>query len=379
MNAFPALGHRPYRWFWGGQILSLIGTWTQNIGQAWLVLQLTNSPLLLGLVSALQFLPMLLFSLYAGVIIDRVSKRHILIVTQTVLMLLALVMAILVSLGAIRFWMFILFASALGLANTVDVPARQSFIIELVGKEHLTNAIALNSAIFNAARLVGPAIAGLILGLWGATWCFLINSLSFVGVILILWFLPKLSPTQEPTRPSSLFLKDSSKPILPAIVEGLRYIRRTPPVLIGIIIIGVVSSIGMNFNVLVPVLAKFELGEEALGYGLLMSSMGFGAMIGALTVAIFSKDGPRIALLVGGAAGLAIFSIVLGLQSGYLASAFSLGLMGWSMICFTASTNSLVQMNSDNEYRGRVMSVYSLVFGGMAPIGSLYAGFFPIY
>lgn len=365
-HAFPALKHAPFRWFWCGQIISMVGTWTQNIGQAWLVLQLTNSPFLLGLVSAMQFLPMLLFSLHAGAWIDRLPKRRILILTQTTLMILAFALAILVGTGQIQYWMLLVLAFVLGIANTIDVPARQSFVIELAGREDLTNAIALNSAIFNGARIVGPAIAGIIMGVWGPTWCFLINGVSFVGVIAILSFLPAI--------PQGSGAAPKQGKVWTEIKEGLAYIRRTPTILLCIALLGFLSAIAMNFNVLVPVLAKMELNQQALGYGVLMSAMGSGALIGALSVAVRSGSRPQWKTLFTGAIGLAVFSIFLGLQSKYWAAALMLAFLGWSMITFSASVNSLIQLTVANEFRGRVMSVYSLVFGGMTPIGSFYAG-----
>lgn len=365
-RAFPALSHSPFRWFWGGQVISLIGTWTQNIGQAWLVLQLTNSPFLLGLVSAMQFVPTMLFSLQAGAWIDHLPKRKVLIVTQSIFMVLAFSLAFLAGTGLLQYWMLVAMAFVLGLANTVDVPTRQSFIIELVGKKHLANAIALNSAVFNAARLVGPAIAGVIMGIWGPMWCFLINGFSFIGVLAILIFVESI-PHEEHFSPKKESLgKD--------ILNGLSYISKTPKIFIIMIMVGFLSTIAMNFNVLVPVLAKIDLQEEALGYGLLMSTLGFGALIGALTVAVKSAEGPQPRLLVTGAFGIGIFNVAVGLQNTYFFSAFFLAFLGWSMIVFSASANSLIQTTVDGQYRGRVMSVYNLVFGGMVPVGSLYAG-----
>ncbi|MEL1135839.1 MFS transporter [Desulfitobacterium sp. THU1] len=365
-RAFPALTHSSFRWFWGGQIISLVGTWTQNIGQVWLVLQLTNSPFLLGLVSAMQFIPTMLFSLQAGAWIDRLPKRNVLIVTQSIFMVLAFTLAILVGTGAIQYWMLITMAFILGIANTFDIPARQAFIIELVGREHLANGIALNSAIFNGARLIGPAIAGIIMGFWGPMWCFLINGFSFIGVLGILIFVQAI-PHGEGIMPKHKSLKGD-------IFDGLSYIRRTPRILVIMIMMGFLSAIAMNFNVLVPVLAKIDLQEEALGYGLLMSSLGFGALVGALTVAIRSAEGPQPRLLLVGAFGLGIFNIIVGLQNTYFSSALFLVFLGWSMIVFSASANSLIQIAVDGPYRGRVMSAYNLVFGGMIPVGSLYAG-----
>lgn len=365
-QTFPALSHSSFRWFWGGQIISMIGTWTQNIGQAWLVLQLTNSPFLLGLVTAMQFAPMLLFSLHAGAWIDRLPKRRILIITQGTFMILAFTMAFLVGTGTIQYWMLLVMAFVLGVANTVDVPARQSFVIELVGREHLTNGIALNSAIFNGARLIGPAIAGMIMGIWGPMWCFLINGVSFIGVLAILIFIKAIPRGEAP--------KIKQGALWPEIKEGLSYIRRTPQILLTMLMVGFLSTVAMNFNVLVPVLAKLELNEGALGFGLLMSALGFGALIGALTVAIRSGEGPQPRLLFTGALGLGIFSILTGLQSQYTYIALMLAFMGWFMIVFSASANSLVQLTVEGRFRGRVMSVYSLVFGGMTPLGSVYSG-----
>jgi MFS family permease len=365
-SIFPALTHSSFRWFWGGQVISLIGTWTQNIGQAWLVLQLTNSPFLLGLVTAMQFAPVLLFSLHAGAWIDRLPKRKILVITQATLMTLAFALSFLVGTGMIQFWMLIVMAFILGVANTVDIPARQSFIIELVGREHLTNAIALNSAIFNGARLIGPAIAGLIMGVWGPMWCFLINGFSFIGVLSILIFIPSIPRGEKPVVRQGA--------VWPEIKEGLSYIRRTPQIFLTILMLGFLSTIAMNFNVLVPVLAKLELHQEALGFGLLMSALGFGALLGALTVAVRSNEGPQTRLLTMGALGLGIFSVLIGLQNHYIFVAITLALMGWSMIIFAASANSLVQLTVESRFRGRVMSVYSLVFGGMTPLGSVYSG-----
>lgn len=364
--AFPALSHKPFRWFWGGQIISVIGTWTQNIGQAWLVLQLTNSPFLLGLVSAVQFLPMMLLSLHAGAWIDRVSKRRIIIMTQFTLMILAFTLALLVGTGLIQYWMLLILALILGIANTADVPARQSFVIELAGREDLTNAIALNSAVFNAGRIVGPAIAGIIMGLWGPMWCFLINGISFIGVISILMFLPSI-PQDNKTAPKK-------GKVWPEIKEGLSYIRKTPTILLCISVMGFISAIAMNMSVLVPAFAKMELNQQALGYGFLMSAMGVGALIGALTVAVRSGTKTQWRTIFTGAVGLAVFSILLGVQTDYTAAAIMLVFMGWSMITFSASVNSMIQLTVADEFRGRVMSVYSLVFGGITPIGSIYAG-----
>ncbi|TWH58078.1 putative MFS family arabinose efflux permease [Desulfitobacterium sp. LBE] len=372
-SGFPAFTHTTYRWYWWGQTLSQIGSWVQNVSLIWLVLQLTDSPFLMGVVSALQNVPAMLLSLHAGVLIDRLPRRRILLITQSALMLLSLVMAMLIGLGLVRYWMILVFAMGVGIVNCINNPAKQAIIIELVGREHLTNAIALNSASFNSARLVGPAVAGVLLGLWGATWCFFINGLSFLGVIYILYRLPQTSEYTPPvTNPKGTHSRTS---ILKEMAEGMKFVRQNPLLLLVIIIVGVISTIGINFNILVPAMAKYELGENALGYGLLMSSLGVGAIVGALFVAMQSYREPDVRVMMGGALGLSLLSVIAGTLSNYFAAAIVFGLMGCCMICFSATANSLIQTQSSDNFRGRVMGVHSLMNNGLPPFGNLYAGF----
>ncbi len=247
-SVFPALKHRNFRLFWFGQMISLIGTWMQNIGQDWLVLKLTNSAFLLGVVSALQFLPMLFLSLFAGVVIDRLPKRKILIFTQTSLMVTALALATLTALNAINYWEILVLATIVGFINTIDNPARQSFIIDLVGKEDLMNAISLNSSIFNAARIIGPGIAGVLIGLLGYALCFYLNALSFIAVITGLILI------DVKMNKSRAMLKKED--VIADIKEGLLYIKNTPIIFATILMMAVLSTFAINFNVLVPVFAK---------------------------------------------------------------------------------------------------------------------------
>lgn len=269
-----ALRHRNFRLFWTGQCVSLVGTWMQNMAQSWLVLELTHSPFLLGVVGALQFTPSLLFALVAGVIADRMPKRILLLFTQSASMLLALILGLLIFFDVVQYWQVAILAFLLGTIHTIDMPARQSFIIELVGREDLMNAIALNSFIFNAARIIGPAVAGLVITYLGIAACFFLNAASFVFVLggLLLMRLEHQAAVQE-----------EQVDVLKDIREGLGYIRRTP----------IVFSTAMNFNVLVPVFAREVLHREAQGFGFLMSAMGVGAFLGALTLAYFSHRGPR--------------------------------------------------------------------------------------
>ncbi|MGJ7044124.1 MFS transporter [Thermoanaerobacterium thermosulfurigenes] len=365
-SVFPALRHRNFRLFWFGQMISLIGTWMQNIGQDWLVLKLTNSAFLLGVVSALQFLPMLFLSLFAGVVIDRFPKRKILIFTQTSLMMTALALATLTALNAINYWEILVLATIVGFINTIDNPARQSFIIDLVGKEDLMNAISLNSSIFNAARIIGPGIAGVLIGLLGYALCFYLNALSFIAVITGLIFI------DVKMNKSKVMLKKED--VIADIKEGLLYIKNTPIIFATILMMAVLSTFAINFNVLVPVFAKNILNQNSTGYGFLMSSMGVGALIGALILASLSKKGAKPFYLILGGCGLCVFQILIGFQSYYWLTTILLALSGFSMITFSASANTTVQLNSSNRFRGRVMSVYSLVFGGVTPIGAIYAG-----
>ena len=365
-DSFPALEHRNFRLFWLGQMVSLIGTWMQNIGQGWLVLELTNSSFLLGLISAVQFLPMMLFSLFAGVIVDRFPKRKLILFTQSSFAVTSFILATLTALKVINYWEILILALINGFLNTIDVPARQSFIIDLVGKKDLMNAIALNSAVFNAARIIGPAIAGILIGKLGYAICFYLNSASFIAVIIGLILI-----TVEGVTPK---LKDAKTRIIEDLKDGMTYIKNMPVILHTILMIAVLSTFSMNFNVLVPVFTKNVLHREATGYGLLMSAMGIGALIGALTLASISKRGVKPVYLFAGGIGLGLFQILIGIQNSYTLTAFLLALSGWFMVTFTSSANTTIQINSTDEFRGRVMSVYSLVFGGVTPIGSMYAG-----
>jgi MFS family permease len=362
---FRSLRHRNFRLFFIGQLVSLIGTWMQNVGQAWLVLELTHSPFKLGVVSALQFAPMLVLSFPAGVYIDHFDKRKIIIGTQAAFLVLALTLAILDWTGVVRYWHVAVLATLLGIVNTIDMPARQSFIIELVGKDDLMNAIAMNSSIFNAARAIGPAIAGLIIGAAGTALCFFVNSLSYLAV---LWSLLLMTFESAPEKQPRTYR------MLADIKEALRYIGETPPVSLTILLVAVVSVFATNFNVLVPVFARQELHQDAAGFGFLLSSFGIGALLGAAALAVMSRSGPKPAYLFGGGLGLSLVLVLLGFQKSFGLSALLLGLAGWCMVTFFGMANTTVQLNTEDRLRGRVMSVYTFTFGGLTPLGSLFAG-----
>ena len=360
-----ALKHRNYRFFWMGQLISLIGTWMQGMAQVWLVLQLTNSPFLLGLTSAIQFMPVLVFSLLAGVIIDRIPKQKILIATQVSLLILALILGILTLIGIVRYWHILILAGLLGIANTFDMPTRQSIIIEMVGKKDLVNAIALNSSIFNLGRIIGPALAGLIIVKLGVAACFMLNAASYIPIITVL-----LLMKFQTVKPGG----DVRARISQNIIEGLRFIRKTPVILNTMTLMALISIFVMNLSVLVPILAKDNLGQHAMGFGLLMSATGIGALAGAVILAVASGIGTRRSLLVGAAASLCIFQIFLAVSSSFTLAFIFLVLAGWAMMTFRASVNTTLQLNVPDNLRGRVMSVDALVFSGVTPIGSIFSG-----
>lgn len=368
LAGFPALRHRNYRLFFFGQCISLIGTWMQNIGQSWLVLQLTKSALKLSLVNTVQFLPMMFFALFAGALVDRFPKRKVLIITQTSLAVLAVILASLTYFKVVQYWHLLVLALLLGIINTLDMPTRQSFFVELVGREDLMNAIALNSSIFNLARIIGPAVAGLLIGLVGIAICFYLNALSFVAVIAGLWMI------SAPAQAAAKEKVSSPKHIFSDIGEGLRYINGKKIIKQPLLLLAFISTFVMNFNVLIPVFAQQNLNQGATGYGFMMTCMGIGSFVGALILAARSKAGPKLKYLVGGAFGMSLFTTLLGLEKGYEVACITLFVIGLCSIVFTALVNSTIQLNSADSMRGRVMSVYSLVFGGVIPIGSLFAG-----
>ncbi|NLH00632.1 MAG: MFS transporter [Clostridiales bacterium] len=364
-NPFSALKHKNFRYYWLGMCISTIGTWMQNVAQPWLAYKLTNSAFLLSLIGALQFLPMLMFSLFAGVLVDRLSKKKILLFTQTASLITTFLLAFLVWTGKIQYWHLLAAAAVLGVINTLDMPARQAFIIELVDKGHLMNAIALNSAVFNLARTIGPAAAGIVMDLWGIEACFFINSISFAAVVFSLFFI-------HPNESEKSVKKEES--IMKNIAEGLKYIYTKKILLATILIMGVVGTFAINFNVLVTVFSVQSLGQSETGYGLLMSCMGMGSFMGAMLVASISKSGPKkfVMYIVPVLVGLSLIAI--GLTKSYSLACIALAVAGFFFVMYSSTANSAIQINTDAEHLGRVMSVYTLVFAGSTPIGNLFAG-----
>lgn len=367
-NPFTSLKHKNFRYYWIGMCVSLIGTWMQNIAQPWLAYSLTKSAFLLSLIGTLQFTPVLLFSLFAGIIIDKYSKKKILILTQSFSMFITLILAFLVLTKQIQYWHILVTSTALGFVNTLDMPTRQSFVIELVGKEDLINAVALNSSVFNLARVIGPAAAGIIMGYIGMSACFFINSISFGAVIISLLF---IKPIEKPKT------SNRSVKVIANIKDGLKYIHRKEIILNTILTVAIIGTFAMNLNVLVPVFAKELLHKQEAGFGFLMSFMGIGSFIGAMLVAALGKSGPnRFARFVLNVVPFinAIFLMLTGFSRSYFLTGLLLAFTGLSFVSFSSTANSTIQINSADEYRGRVMSVYSLVFAGSTPVGNLYAG-----
>ena len=280
-NGSRAFAHRNYRLFFFGQLISLIGTWMQQVAQAWLVLQLTGDPFLLGLVAAMQFLPVMVLGLFGGLIADALPKRPTLIATQVVQMILAFVLFGLTATGAVEVWQILVLALLLGITNAVDMPTRQSFVVEMVGREDVANAVALNSAVFNGARIVGPAIAGLTIGAFDISVAFLLNGISFIAVLVGYGMMRD----EELDSPPVLDRPRTVRAVGRTLADGIRYVRRTDLVLLATVTVGLVSLFGMNFGVIIPALARDVLHTDATGYGFLMAASGIGSLIAALSIA----------------------------------------------------------------------------------------------
>lgn len=364
-TALPALGYRDFRLFWLGQLVSLTGTWIQSVAQQWLVLKLTGSAFALGLVTTIQFTPLLVLSLLGGAIADRVSKRNLLLATQVSSGILALLLGTLVQSGAVRYWHVLVIAGGLGTINAFYTPARQSFVPELVNKESLLNAVALNSTIFNAARVLGPAVGGILIALLGLSLNFYLNAASYVAVIISLLLIRRRPPVRREEEPKTLWLN---------VVDGLKYIRATPVVYTILALVGFASLFAFNFTILIPLVARFVLHVGSDGYGFLMASMGFGSLVGALTLAFVTRRDLARRFIYAGAMIFCSLEIVLGFSRNYALSVALMILIGLSSVFFTTTANTRVLSLTPSHLQGRVMSVYSLMFLGMTPFGSILAG-----
>lgn len=363
-NLLRALQHRNYRLFFTGQLISLSGTWMQSVAQAWLVYRLTDSAALLGLVGFAGQFPVFLLSALGGTVADRRNRRHLLIVTQSCSMLLAFTLAGLTLSGLVQVWHIFLLAALLGMVNAFDIPGRQSFVIEMVGRQDLLNAIALNSSMINGARIVGPALAGVLVGAVGEGWCFLLNGVSYLAAITALARM-RLAPRPKTPHHGSA---------LAHIAEGFRFAWQAEPIRALLLLIGLVSLTGLPYMVLMPVFAGKILHGGPEGLGLLMSAAGSGALTGALTLA--SRRGVRglgrwVAFA---AAGFGLGLLAFSLSRIFWLSAVLLVPVGFFMMVQMASSNTLIQSMVPDRLRGRVMALYSMMLMGMAPFGALQAG-----
>lgn len=365
-HGFRALRVRNYRLFWFGQIISLSGTWMQTTAQAWLVLQLTQSPFALGLVTTLQFLPIMLLSLVGGVLIDRFSKHRMVLTTQVLALLQATIFGVLVGTGLIQLWHVYILAAFQGMVNAFDNPARQAFVPELSGREHLVNAIALNSMLFNSARIVGPAIGGLLIAQFGIASALYLNAVSFLAVIagLLMMDQTQFFAPQAQRR--------GAAPIRQQVGEGLGYVWRTAPVLQIMLVVAAIGTFGYNFSVVLPLLAGFVLHTDAAGFGSLSAFLGVGSLLAAITTA-YARQVTVRRLLVGSG----MFSLILALvafSTNFALSAALLVALGFAGITFATTANTLLQLTVPDELRGRVMSIYILLFAGSTPIGGFLIG-----
>ncbi|MBN2545331.1 MAG: MFS transporter [Spirochaetes bacterium] len=366
-NPFAALKHINFRLYWIGFCISVIGTWMQGIAQPWLAYSLTNSPFLLSLVGVVQTVPVFLLTIFAGVILDRYPRKKILLITQSVAFIVTFITALLIWIGWIKYWHILIAACLMGINNSVDIPARQSFYIELVEKNDLMNAIALCSSAFNVARIIGPLIAGFVMAYLSIALCFFINSMTFALMFFCIIFIIPLSSLNKPVQ-------KARKNVIADIMEGLKYILNNYILLNTLLAISVIGIFAMNFNVLIPVLVKTVLKRDVTAFSFLMSFMGVGSLTGAMIIASTSKSGPKkfilnvVPFIIGG------FLCLTALSNIFFIIGLTLVGTGLFTVMFTSSANTTMQLNIKEELRGRVMSVYILVFQGSGAFGRLLTG-----
>ncbi len=363
-KTFSALRHRNFQLYFGGQLISVAGTWMQIIAQGWLVYEISHSERMLGVVGFAAAIPALLVSPWGGVVVDRVPKRALIVITQASAMLLALILAVLAFTGVVQVWHVIALAAALGFVNAFDGPARQAFVVEMVGREDLTNAIALNSMMFNGARVIGPAVGGLLLATVGAGWCFLINGLSYVAVIAGLLAM-RLPPHRPPRHTGSPWN---------ALTSGLRYAFVHTELFALLLVALIFAVFGMSYSTVLPAFVDQVLGAGAAGFGVINAITGLGAVSGALVIARQGGRGRRGQWLFTACLAFPVVLLIFASTPVYVASlALSFGLGMAFMVQFTL-INTLLQLQVADEMRGRVLSLYMLTFFGFAPFGNLAMG-----
>ena len=362
--AVRALRHRNFQLFFAGQLISLIGTWMQTVAQSWLVYRMTNSALLLGAVGFASQIPVFLMAPIGGIVADRYNRRRVVIATQVLSMILASFLAALTLSGRIQVWQIMVLASLLGVVNAFDIPARQAFLIDMVGREDLMNAIALNSSMFNGARIIGPAISGILVASIGEGWCFFANAVSYIAVIIGLLLMRIEHAANLATQGSPL----------ENILEGFAFARNTGPIRAILLLLGLVSFVGMPYAVLMPVFADQILHGGARGLGILMGATGIGALLGAASLAarVGLKGLGRLIAICSGGFGVSL--IFFSFSRYFWLSTVLLVPVGFFMMVQMASSNTLIQAMVPDQLRGRILAVYSMMFMGMAPFGALSAG-----
>ncbi|HYG95697.1 MAG TPA: MFS transporter [Solirubrobacterales bacterium] len=361
-HSFNSLEVPNYRRYFAGQLISLSGTWMQTVAAIWVVLSLTDSGVAVGLTTALQFLPMLLIGAWGGLLADRIPKRRLLITTQALMTIPAIGLFAVTATGVVTPWMVYLAVFAFGSLNAIDNPTRQSFVIEMVGADRVVNAVSLNSVIVQAARIVGPALAGILIATVGVVPCFALNALTFAAMIFALW---RMDPNRLHAAPVA-----ERRP--EAIRAALRYVRRTPELLVPLALMALVGTLGFNFQVVLPLLAKFSFESGAMTYASLVSAMAVGSIAGALINGHRGRTGPR--LIAGGALAFGVSALLAAAMPSLALEIPMLALLGGAAVTFAATINSTLQLAVSPEMRGRVMALYSVVFLGSTPIGAPLTG-----
>jgi MFS family permease len=360
---FRSLRVRNYRLYASGQLVSLTGTWMQRVAQDWLVLNLTNSGTALGIVTALQFGPSLVLGLWGGVLADRLDKRKLLLGTQTALALVALTLGLLDVSGVVQYWHVLVLATLLGVVTSIDTPTRQSFVVEMVGRDDLTNAVGINSTIFNGARILGPAAAGLMIAAVGTGWAFVANAGSSIAVLLGLWLM----------RPGELIPAPAIERAKGQLVAAVRYVTGRSDLVLTMVLVFVVGTFGMNFQITTALIAKQVFHRTATGYGLLSTALAVGACIGAI-LATRRIRRPTSLFLVTGAIVFGLIEVAAGSMPGFDSTAALLVPAGFAMLTFTTAANASVQLGVEPTMRGRVMALYLMCFMGGTPIGAPIVG-----
>jgi MFS family permease len=364
MSSLAALKHPAYRLYFAGQLISVSGTWMQSVAQQIVVYNLTSSELALGLVACVQGLPTLVLMPIAGVIVERFARRKILVFTQSAMMILAFILAGLQFANVLQVWHIVVLSLALGMANALDAPARQSFVVEMVGKEHLSSGIVLNSIMFNTARIIGPALGAAALKAFGPAWCFFLNGASFLAVIASL--IVMVVPPIQPFKGRFVFLEP--------LKEGLQFARSHPAIWPILMLSTVTSIFGMTFSVLIPAFADQVLHDKEIGTGALLTALGAGAVLAGAIVARLNASGRRGQMLVIASLAMPLMVILVAFTRSYVSSLLMVGLAGFFLITQFILMNTLIQVQVPDGFRGRVLSLYSLAIFGLNPFSSLAIG-----